>query len=192
MKEDKFVITPIKDSKKINKVLANDTARQVLDLLSHKPMTLSQISEKMKIPPTTIDYSIKQLESVGLIKSRTGFNKNHRIAKYYEPQEKFIILAPGKSENVIGALKNMLPAISALGIVSALVEYFYKIPVGFRQIGKDASGEMIPAFGDTTNEAVNTVLINPHYGILLFAMGFAVILFYALWKSGKFSLRNFS
>lgn len=116
MAEDKFIVTSLKDSKKINRVLANDTAREIMELLAEKRMTAAEIAERMNLPLTTVDYSLKNLQAVGLVKTKSGFNKNTRVVKYYEPQEKFIVIAPKQTTNTLSLLKALIPALLLLAV----------------------------------------------------------------------------
>lgn len=100
MADEKLLILPINDrnSKKISQVLSNDTSRKVLEALADKPMSTTEISEKLGAPLTTLHYNIENLLATGLIKvERTRYSEKGREVKYYGPTRKFIILAP---ENV--------------------------------------------------------------------------------------------
>ncbi|MDI6729997.1 MAG: alpha-2-macroglobulin family protein [Candidatus Altarchaeum sp.] len=119
-KGKKIIVMPLDDnSREISQVLANDTARKILSLLSEKSMTLTEICTEMEISLSTGEYSLKKLQDTGLIKI-IGTKQSERNVemKIYAPEEKFIVIAPKsmKKEDTISALKSLLPLL-AIGII---------------------------------------------------------------------------
>lgn len=209
MADDKFIVTSLKDSKKINRVLANDTAREIMELLAERRMTATQIAEKMQLPLTTVDYSLKNLESVGLIKTKTGFNKNTRVVKYYEPQEKFIVIAPKQTQNTLSILKSLIPLFFLIGVLTFAFESVRiptytetyapteksAIPVAHgpgvasdQRIAQESTTSEMPLMQEEITRVETE--INPHYGLMFLILSSAGILLYVLWKKGL--LRKFS
>ncbi len=112
-KGKKIIVLPLDDnSKEISQVLANDTARKILSLLSERSMTLTEICAELEIPLSSGEYSLKKLQDTGLIKI-IGTKQSERNVemKIYAPEEKFIVIAPKtmKKEDTISALKSLLP-----------------------------------------------------------------------------------
>ncbi len=119
-KGKKIIVMPLDDnSKEISQVLANDTARKILSLLSERSMTLTEICAELEIPLSSGEYSLKKLQDTGLIKI-IGTKQSERNVemKIYAPEEKFIVIAPKsmKKEDTISALKSLLPLL-AIGII---------------------------------------------------------------------------
>lgn len=132
-KDKKFILTPMNDAKKVSQVLANDTCHTILDAVSDEPLSASQISKKLNIPLTTVDYNLKKLKEVGLIGvHHKRWSPKGKKVNYYAPQAKFVVIAPKHMDasKILPALKSMLPAIVGCAIIGGLIEWFMR-PVQF-------------------------------------------------------------
>jgi len=92
----KIVITPSdENTEKIGKILANETCRKILDVLSNEPLSSTQIAEKMGIPLTTVESNIDRMAEVGMIRvHHKQWSPKGRKVNFYEPAEKLILIAP--------------------------------------------------------------------------------------------------
>ncbi len=129
-REEKLLILPLNDkySKRISRVLANDTSRKILEALCEEALTATEISEKLDLPLTTLHYNIENLMEAGLIKvARTRYSEKGREVKYYEPTRKFIVIAPGDigEEEVRSTLKKVLFGVYFL-FASAISGYAFQ------------------------------------------------------------------
>ena len=128
--EEKLLILPLNDknSKKLSQIISNDTARDVLEAIASKPLSASEIAEKLGIPLTTVQYNLAKLNDVGLVKvERTRYSKKMKHMKIYAPQRKFVIIVPEKKTSrgeVIAALKMLLSmtffAVVGFGVIEFL------------------------------------------------------------------------
>ncbi len=126
-KDKKLVITPLNESKKVSQVLANDTCRAILDAVSDEPMSATQISEKLALPLTTIDYNLKKLSEVGLITiHHKRWSPKGKKVNFYAPAEKFIVITPKLSQiKVMQTLRTLvLPIVAILIIVVGFFAYY--------------------------------------------------------------------
>jgi len=71
------------EAKLIALELANEVGREIMKIISEKPYTATQISEKLKIPISTVLYHLARLETVGVVKTYRGYGKRLRDVKYY-------------------------------------------------------------------------------------------------------------
>ena len=126
-KDANVMIIPLSDErlKKIARALSNETAVTVLQRLVEKPMSTTELSENLKLPLTTVKYSIDALLEAELIKVESvKFSRKRRDIKYYAPVKRALIFAPEKTEKgVVAFLKKVLPflIILALSIPAGLV-----------------------------------------------------------------------
>jgi len=126
-KDANVMIIPLSDDrlKKVAKALSNQTAVTVLQKLVEKPMSATELSENLKLPLTTVKYSIDALLEAELIKVESvKFSQKRRDIKYYAPVKRALIFAPEKTEKgAIAFLKKVLPflAILALSIPAGLI-----------------------------------------------------------------------
>ncbi|MCD6547094.1 MAG: winged helix-turn-helix transcriptional regulator [Nanoarchaeota archaeon] len=116
---DKFVVLSMtKESKEIARVLSNETAIKILNKLSEKRMSASEIAKELNLPMSTVQYNLDLLKGVNLIKD-TAYRYSEKGKKilYYEPAKKLIILAPEKEkESILSVLKNNFVIPIALGL----------------------------------------------------------------------------
>jgi len=126
-KDADVMIIPLSDErlKRIARALSNETAVTVLQRLVEKPMSTTELSENLKLPLTTVKYSIDALLEAELIKVESvKFSRKRRDIKYYAPVRRALIFAPEKTEKgVVAFLKKVLPflIILALSIPAGLV-----------------------------------------------------------------------
>jgi hypothetical protein len=89
---------------------------KVLEILTDKPMSATDVAEKLGMPLTTVKYNIDALVEVDLIKvKQTKWSKKGREIKIYEPVQKFIVVAPGSMKDkssVLSMLKKYLALVA--------------------------------------------------------------------------------
>ncbi len=128
--DEKVLILPLgEESKKVTKVLSNDSARQVLELLADTPMSASDIAEKLEIPLTTVKYNLDALIDSGLIKVKeTKWSVKGRKIKIYAPVRKLIVVVPDKTDkkSVADILQRYLAVLLGAAGLSAIIEWLYQ------------------------------------------------------------------
>ncbi|ODS40083.1 MAG: hypothetical protein A7315_09645 [Candidatus Altiarchaeales archaeon WOR_SM1_79] len=138
-KEKKIVVLPLdENSKEISQILANDTARKILETLAEKPLSATEIADSLELALTTVHYDIKKLQDAGLIRVvDTRASEKLKEVKIYGPEEKFIVIVPKsvKRSDALETLKKILPlifvaAVFAFGVEYAGMEYLYPADEG--------------------------------------------------------------
>ncbi|ODS40938.1 MAG: hypothetical protein A7315_15410 [Candidatus Altiarchaeales archaeon WOR_SM1_79] len=67
--DKKLIVLPLdENSKEISQILANDTARKILETLAEKPLSATEIADSLDLALTTVQYDIKKLQDAGLIR----------------------------------------------------------------------------------------------------------------------------
>jgi DNA-binding transcriptional ArsR family regulator len=96
----KHILVSLGDDKvkQIGEVVGSKTCNKILDLLIEKEMTVTDISEKLKIPLNTTSYNVKKLVKTGLIE-KTGhwWSVKGRRMDSYKVSNKKIIISPKES-----------------------------------------------------------------------------------------------
>lgn len=109
---EKSILIPVGDErlKDISEVISNKTCNKILNFLSEKEATISEVSKEMDIPINTADYNVKKLIKSGLIEKKSHFwsVKGKKMPTYVISNKK-IIISPKKS-------KSLLSLILALGL----------------------------------------------------------------------------
>jgi len=82
-------------AKKIGKAMANESATAILSALKGGDLTLSEISERMDQPMTTVKYHVENLLDAELIEVRKiRYSEKGREVKVYGASERLVIVAP--------------------------------------------------------------------------------------------------
>ncbi len=129
MAENKFILVNLEDtkSKELAQVISSDTARKILNLLSEKSLSETDISKKLQIPLPTAHYNVQQLLKANIIEVK-GFlwSEKGKKIQHYQLSNKLIIIAPRNSINFTDKLKEIFP-ITLAGALVSLGIYAYQI-----------------------------------------------------------------
>jgi DNA-binding transcriptional ArsR family regulator len=102
-------------AQKIAKAMGSQTASDILQLLSDGQKSLTDITERLAIPMTTVKYHVENLLDAGLISvAETKYSVKGREVKLYSLTNQLLIVAPRQS-NVRSLL---LKYASLFGIVA--------------------------------------------------------------------------
>ena len=111
MPKKNFILLSMEDDKikKISNVISNDSCRKILDYLSNKEATESELAEKLNIPISTVHYNLQQLMETGLIDAdEYHYSEKGKEVNHYKLANKYIIIAPKKTFGIKEKLKSIL------------------------------------------------------------------------------------
>ncbi|WP_440948632.1 ArsR/SmtB family transcription factor [Methanosarcina sp. T3] len=96
--EEKLLVLQLsEDSRKIARLLSNETSIRILKLLDRRSMSAADIADELEVRLNTLKYNLDSLLEAGLIRVRqVKWSRKGREIKVYESVEKVIILLPGK------------------------------------------------------------------------------------------------
>jgi len=83
---ERYEITSVEQLKAIADVLR----LRIIDVLQDRPMTVTQLGERMGMAPAKIHYHVRELEKVGLVQLVETREKSGILEKYYQPIAKDI------------------------------------------------------------------------------------------------------
>ena len=133
MPNKNFLLLSMEDNKikKISNVISNESCRKILDYLSTKDATESEIASKLNIPISTVHYNLQQLAETGLIESKEfHYSEKGKEVSHYKLANKYIIIAPKSTFGIKEKLKRILPvALIASGaalVIQLVNKYFSK------------------------------------------------------------------
>lgn len=133
MAKKNFLLLSMEDDKikKVSNVISNESCRKILDYLSEKDSTESELAQKLNIPISTVHYNLQQLMETGLIESSEfHYSEKGKEMSHYKLANKYIIIAPKKTFGIKEKLKSILPvALIASGAALAIQlvnKYFLK------------------------------------------------------------------
>jgi predicted transcriptional regulator len=161
----KYVLVSFDDERieKVSEVLANKTCKKIINfLVGKKEASQKDISESLKIPMNTLDYSIKKLLQSGLIeKSKIFFwSKKGKKIINYKVSNTSIVISP-KSSNIMSKLKSIVPVALLSGIGIFAVKKFTESSM--RTMDEVQSLLSAPVVSKTAEIAVNTASGNSSF-----------------------------
>src|SRR3989344_6458595 len=131
MANKNFLLLSLEDSKtkKIANVVSNHSCRKILDYLSQREATESELAEKLQMPISTVHYNLQQLMETGLINTEEfHYSKKGKEVLHYKLANKYIIISPKSTYGLKEKLKGILPvaliAAGMAGIIQIFSNYF--------------------------------------------------------------------
>ncbi|MBR9700375.1 winged helix-turn-helix transcriptional regulator [Candidatus Woesearchaeota archaeon] len=113
MPDEPFLLVSLKEekAKKLTQVLSNPTATKILDFLTKKEATETEISKKLKMPLSTVHYNLQQLTDAKLVVvEEFHYSPKGKEVNHYKLANKYIIIAPQEDkEGLLDRLKNFIP-----------------------------------------------------------------------------------
>lgn len=99
-KEEKLLIVQLsEDSKKVARLLSNETSIRVLKMLDKRSMSAGDLATELEMRINTLKYNLDSLLEAGLIRVRqVKWSQRGREIKVYEAVEKVIILLPEETD----------------------------------------------------------------------------------------------
>lgn len=102
--KEKYIMFSMGDEriKQLSEALSNPSCRKILDILSEKELTETDISKELKIPLNTVGYNVKKLVNAGLIEKTSHFwSIRGKKMPVYRVSNKKIIISPKKTNNYL-------------------------------------------------------------------------------------------
>ena len=131
MPNKNFLLLSLEDEKikKVSNVISNDSCRKILDYLSNKEATESELAGKLQIPISTVHYNLLQLMETGLISAdEFHYSQKGKEMSHYRLANKYIIIAPKKTYGIKEKLRSILPvaliAAGFAGLIQLASNYF--------------------------------------------------------------------
>lgn len=125
MANKNFLLLSMEDEKikKVSNVIGNESCRKILDYLSNKDATESELAQKLNLPISTVHYNLQQLVETGLIESKEfHYSQKGKEVNHYRLANKYIIIAPKKTFGIKEKLKGILPVALIAGGAAAVIQ----------------------------------------------------------------------
>jgi DNA-binding transcriptional ArsR family regulator len=143
MAEESFMLVSLKEekAKKLARIISNETCRKILDYLAaRKEATETQISQDLKLPPSTVNYNLQHLYENKLVEvDEFHYSPKGKEVNHYKLANKLIIIAPKEApKRLMEQLKNLLP-VGVITLAASGALYFgQKLLVGAKTVSKGA------------------------------------------------------
>lgn len=201
-KKEAFLLVSLEEdkAKKLAQVVSNDTCRKILDYLSEKEATESEMAEDLEIPISTVHYNLQHLIKSGLVTAEEfHYSEKGKEVNHYKLANKYIIIAPKSTWGLKEKLKKVLPlgiftivAAAAIEITSRLIgglgagaNFAADMTVESSQPMIQATPTAARTLADATPKAMTTAAsaapaLWQHAAFWFFIGGFASILVYLI------------
>jgi DNA-binding transcriptional ArsR family regulator len=126
MAKQSFLLVSLQEdkAKKLAQVVTNQSCRKILDYLTEREATETEIAGKLKLPISTVHYNLKQLEDAGLVSADDyHYSKKGKEVKHYKLANKYIIIAPKSAFGIKEKLRSILPAAVAVAAVGLVLKH---------------------------------------------------------------------
>jgi DNA-binding transcriptional ArsR family regulator len=106
-------------AKDIAEILSNKSCKKILELLTEKELTETEIAEKLNLPLNTVDYNVKKILKSGLIESTSHWwSVKGKKMPSYKISNKKIIISPKKFSTTI----LLLPTLAIGGAITYIIK----------------------------------------------------------------------
>ena len=150
MAKQSFLLVSLQEDKaqKLAQVVQNASCRKILDYLTEKEATESDLSKKLSIPLSTVHYNLQHLQKAGLVTAdEFHYSEKGKEVNHYKLANKYIIIAPKSTHGIKEKLRSILPVgILALG-ASFIIGFYNKIAptAQFGAVSQKAATESVRA-----------------------------------------------
>lgn len=127
MAKHSFLLVSLQEdkAKKLAQVVSNESCRKILDYLTDKEATETELAAKLQLPLSTVHYNLKQLVDAGLVSAdEFHYSKKGKEVIHYKLANKYIIIAPKSTFGIKEKLKSILPAaliVAGVGFIWQLI-----------------------------------------------------------------------
>lgn len=132
MAKKSFLLVSLKEdqAKKLAQVISNDTCRNILDYLTKKNATESELSKELSLPISTVHYNLQHLLKAKLVKAEEyHYSKKGKEVLHYSLSNQYIIIAPESTYGLKEKLKKFLPIVLIVAATAGIVQFLSKILV---------------------------------------------------------------
>ncbi len=156
----KYLLFSLEDEKvkKLGDVISNPTSRKIINLLSEKEASESEIAKELEMPLNTVDYNVKKLVKAGLIEEKKHLwsSKGKRIP-IYRVSNKHIVISPKKTYP--SKIKSVFPVVFVLAIFTAFILWYTRARSFVQEVAPKSEEIMITGARDfvVEGEAVTVI-----------------------------------
>lgn len=153
-----FLLLSLDDdkAKKIANAINNTSCKKILDFLAENEATETEISEKLKMPISSVHYNLKQLMDAKLITwDKYHYSEKGKEVKHYTVANKYIVIAPkGESAGLAEKLKSILPT-GLIVLLGAAFVHIFSSPKETLSMSNQVAPDMARGVGIMAEEATS-------------------------------------
>ena len=197
MSNKNFLLLSLEDEKikKVSNVISNESCRKILDYLSTKEATESELAEKLQLPISTVHYNLQQLMETGLISAEEfHYSPKGKEVNHYKLANKYIIIAPKKTFGIKEKLKAILPVVlivsGAAFVIQLVSNYLSKTKFIAQEVSvaksavAERAAEAVPSAAPMLKETATTTaqfVVQPNIALWFLAGAlFALVIYFVI------------
>ena len=168
MPKKNFILLSMEDDKikKISNVISNDSCRKILDYLSTKEATESELASTLAIPISTVHYNLQQLTEAGLVSAEEyHYSEKGKEVNHYKLANKYIIIAPKKTYGIKEKLRSILSVVIIVSGAALAIQFTQKF---------FAHGSVVNIFSNTKQILVRETIVTTAQDAGIAAKSFAI------------------
>lgn len=154
-----YLMIDLSDSRssKIAEVMTNKTCKKIIEAISEKELSESDISENLKIPMNTVGYNIKKLVDAGLIEKSAKFFWSSRGKKvvYYRLSNKKIVISPKTM------MRGIVPTVLISTGIAVLIRAWYLMNSAKQESMKVFAESFDSALSSGSSASMDTIIFEP-------------------------------
>lgn len=132
-------------AKDIAEVLSNKSCKKILELLTEKELTETEIADKLKLPINTVDYNVKKILKSGLIESTNHWwSVKGKKMPSYKISNKKIIISPRK----FSSATLLLPVLAVGSTIAYIIKKLTTEKIADQVIQTAGYAESLPPMPD--------------------------------------------
>lgn len=144
-------------AKQVTRLLANDTARRIMDAVSQDSKSESELAKELGLPLSTVHYNVQKLQESGLLKSDeyTYSEKGKEVRHYILASDHVVI-----TTKPFGSIPGLISG-TTLALVAAAATFFLRRPQPQEEASMfmmDAAPEMAMRAADTAQVAAEPAI----------------------------------
>lgn len=125
---EKYIMVNLEDEKsqKLGEAISNPNCKKIITLLAEQELSASEISQKLKIKLSALDYSLKKLVASGIIeKSKHFWSVKGKRIPTYQVVNKVIVIQPKKisNSNAYSKLKGFIPVLFVMILLTLIIAF---------------------------------------------------------------------
>ena len=165
---EKYLQINLDDEKsgKLAEVLTNKTCKKILNLISEKELSQSDIARELKLAANTVDYNINKLLDATLIEKSSNYFwsvKGKKMPTYRLANKKIII---STKNSFRGILSSMIFGGILFGIVKLFMNYTFLSFVNSNNKLDQVTASMAPNSAETLLASSKSIVIENQLGLL--------------------------
>lgn len=155
MAKQSFLLVSLQEdkAKKLAQAVSNESCRRVLDYLTEKGATETELSQKLQLPMSTVHYNLKQLVDAGLVSAdEFHYSKKGKEVIHYKLANKYIIIAPKSTFGIKEKLRSILPVVLIVSVATLMLQFTQNL---------FARGSVTKIFSSSKQLLVRETVISP-------------------------------